>query len=398
MLREIELPRRIVRHAPRVFERAGPREMLFFDPKRITVGIVTGGGVCPGINDVVRAIVLELRYAYGVEQILGFRFGIAGLAAGEAHGPIGLDPDVVRDVHIRGGTFLGTSRGTRDVGLLVDGLVARRIDILFAIGGDGTMRAAHALHQEVDRRGLTIGVVAIPKTIDNDIPFVDKTFGFDTAVGMARVAIDAVHAEARSVQNGVGLVKLMGRNAGFIAAQATLASHEVNACLIPEVRFDLQGKTGVLAWLERRLAERGHAVVVIAEGCAERFLDAHDDRDPSGNVRFAADGHDIGRYLKRVIEDHFTQKRVSMTLKYLDPSYLLRATRASAEDAVFCDALARNAVHAGMAGKTDTMIGRWHRCFTHVALTDVLAHDKRVDPAGEMWREVLSSTGQPSFR
>jgi 6-phosphofructokinase 1 len=398
VLREIELPRQVMPGAPRTFERAGPREQIYFDPKRVTVGIVTAGGICPGINDVVRAIVLELRHAYGVERMLGFRFGMTGLAACEPQGPIVLDPSVVRDIYVRGGTFLGTSRGCPEPKLLVEGLVQHHVDILFAIGGDGTMRAAHALHEEIARRGLSIGVVGVPKTIDNDIAFVDKTFGFDTAVATARLAIDAAHAEAHSVQNGIGLVKLMGRTAGFIAAQATLASHEVNACLIPEIPFDLEGEGGLLEWLERRLAARHHAVVVVGEGCASTMMGPGVERDASGNVRFAADGQDVGRHLKRRIEAHFTERRIPITLKYIDPSYLVRATIPSAEDAVFCDELARNAVHAGMAGKTDMMVGRWHRRFTHVALADVMAHVKHVDPAGELWREVMSTTGQPSFR
>jgi 6-phosphofructokinase 1 len=305
VLREIEVPRHVLANAPRAFERAGPRELIYFDPKRVTVGIVTAGGICPGINDVIRAIVLELRHAYGVVRILGFRFGMGGLAAREPTGPIPLDPSLVRDIHVRAGTFLGTSRGSPEPKLLVDGLVEHQVDILFAIGGDGTMRATHALHEEVARRALRIAVVGVPKTIDNDIAFVDKTFGFDTAVGTARLAIDAAHAEARSVDNGIGLVKLMGRTAGFIAAQATLASHEVNACLVPEIAFDLEGEGGLLAWLERRLATRHHAVVVVGEGCATATLGASAVRDASGNVRYAADGQDVGRHLKRAIEDHF---------------------------------------------------------------------------------------------
>lgn len=397
VLREIELPRRAVANGPRAFELAGPRENIFFDPKRVTVGILTAGGICPGINDVIRAIVLELRHAYGVERILGFRFGLGGLVAEEPLGPIVLEPALVRDLHIHAGTFLGTSRGTREASALVGGLVDHRVDILFLIGGDGTMRAAHALHEEVARRSLRIAVVGIPKTIDNDIAFVDKTFGFDTAVATARLVIEAAHAEARSVHNGIGLVKLMGRRAGFIAAQATLASHEVNACLIPESRFDLEGERGFLAWLAGRLTTRHHAVLVVGEGCASRSLDAGAPRDASGNIRFDSDGQDVGRYLKHAIEAHLAQKRIPTALKYIDPSYLVRATRPSAEDAVFCDELARNAVHAGLAGKTDVMVGRWHRCFTHVSLEHVLAHDKRVDPGGELWRQVLSATGQPPF-
>jgi 6-phosphofructokinase 1 len=397
VLREVELPRPRAHDGPRVFERAGPRDTLFFEPARVTAGILTAGGVCPGINDVIRSLVLELRHGYGVEKILGFRFGFAGLVPSAEVEPVELTTEVVRDIHARAGTFLGTSRGLCDVAALADGLRKRRIDVLFTIGGDGTMRAAHSLYEEAARRSLRVGIVGVPKTIDNDIPFVDKTFGFDTAVAAARVAIDAAHAEARSVKRGIGLVKLMGRRAGFIAAQATLASHDVNACLVPEVPFDLRGPEGFLAWLDHRLEERNHAVVVVAEGCAENLASTASDRDASGNVRFAGEGGDVGRHLRRAIEEHFDRIGRPVTLKYIDPSYMVRAVRATAEDAVFCDALARHAVHAAMAGKTDMLVGRWHRHFTHVALPDILAHDKRVDPGGELWRQVLESTGQRAF-
>ncbi len=395
VLRNIEHPARHPDAEPRSFEKAGPRERIFFDPKNVHVAILSAGGICPGINDVIRAMVLELHYAYGVEKILGVRFGFAGL---DGASPIPLDPLVVRDIHTHGGTVLGTSRGPRDPARMVDTLERLGVNVLFVIGGDGTMRAAHALHEEVVRRSLGIGVVGVPKTIDNDIPFVDRTFGFETAVATARLAIDAAHAEARSVVNGVGLVRLMGRNAGFIAASATLASHDVNACLVPEVPFALQGDRGLLAWLQKRLAARSHAVVVVAEGCAATATDSPLPHDASGNRQFASVEHDIGRTLQRAIEEHFKRVDVPMTLKYIDPSYMVRATRPSADDAIFCDALARHAVHAAMAGKTDIVIGRWHRCFTHVPLESVLTHEKRIDPSGDLWRQVVESTGQPSFQ
>jgi 6-phosphofructokinase 1 len=397
VLRDIEVPRRRSRGEPRGFEKAGPRAEVFFDAKKITVGIVSAGGICPGINDVIRSIVMELHHGYGVQRILGFRFGFTGLDPASGYEPLVLDPAAVRDIHTRAGTVLGTSRGPRNPALMVDTLAARNVDVLVVIGGDGTMRAAHAVHQEIVRRGLTIGVVGIPKTIDNDIPFVDKTFGFESAVATARLAIDAAHAEARSVINGVGLVKLMGRNAGFIAAHATLASHDVNACLVPEVPLQLEGQRGFLSWLEARVVRRGHAVVVVAEGCASVLAHAPAARDASGNEQFTSGAHDAGRILKQAIEAHFAARQVSLTLKYIDPSYMVRATLASADDAVFCGALARSAVHAAMAGKTDLMVGRWHRCFTHVPLETVLAHQKRLDPSGDLWREVLETTGQPAF-
>lgn len=398
ILRDIEMPLPPAGGAPRAFEKAGPRGKIFFDPARTTVGIVTAGGICPGINDVIRAIVMELHHGYGVPRILGFRFGCAGLDRASAYEPLVLDPSLVRDIHTRPGTVLGTSRGPRDAVDIVDNLERLEVDALLVIGGDGTMRAAHAIHEEAARRGRAIGIVGIPKTIDNDIPFVDKTFGFETAVASARLAIDAAHAEARSVDCGVGLVKLMGRNAGFIAAHATLASHDVNACLIPEVPFDLEGEEGLLAWLEERLQRRRHAVVVVAEGCAANLIKGGFSVDASGNTRFASTDHDVGRLLKTHIEAHFEERKLPLTLKYIDPSYMVRAIRATGEDAVFCDALARNAVHAAMAGKTNLMVGRWHRCFTHVSLERVLANQKRVEPSGDLWREVVESTGQPAFR
>jgi 6-phosphofructokinase 1 len=396
--RDIELPERPMAHAsdaPETFERAGPRARILFDPRRATVGIVTAGGLCPGLADVVRTIVLELRHGYGVDRVLGFRFGFAGLDPAAGYDPVRLDPEVVGDIHMRGGCILGTSRGPHEARVMVETLVKSGVDALVAIGGDGTMRAAHAIHEEAARRGLRLGVVGVPKSIDNDVPFVDKTFGFDTAVAVARLAIDAAHAEARSVDRGVGLVKLMGRNAGFIAAHATLASHDVNACLVPEVRFT---PAALFAWLEKRLAARGHAVIVVAEGCARHVADTRGAaRDRSGNLQYTTADADVGRWLEGRMRAHFAARGGPFTLKYIDPSYMLRAVRASSDDAVFCDALARNAVHAAMAGKTDVLVGRWHRAFTHVALPCVLAHDKRLDPGGDVWREVIESTGQPAF-
>jgi 6-phosphofructokinase 1 len=398
VLYDIELPRHASHVVPRAFERAGPREMIFFDPKKVTAGVVTAGGVCPGINNVLRSIAVELRHRYGVERILGFRYGFAGLDVRSSEIPFELTTDVVRDIHSRGGTFLGTSRGICDVEFLTAGLAKWGVDVLFTIGGDGTMRAAHMIDAEARKRGMRVAVVGVPKTIDNDIPFVDKTFGFDTAIATARMAIDAAHAEARSVDRGVGLVKLMGRHAGFIATHATLASHDVNACLIPEVPFELGGPGGFLAWLDERLARRRHALVVVAEGCSKGFEGLPVELDASGNVRFNTEAGDVGHLLRHAIEQHFEGSGRKATLKYIDPSYMVRALRATAEDAIFCDALARHAVHAAMAGKTDILVGRWHRRFTHVGLDDVLAHVKRVDPTSDLWCQVLESTGQPPFR
>lgn len=380
------------------FEKAGPREMLFFDPKKTRAAVLTAGGLCPGINNVLRTLVLHLHHKYGVPEVLGFKYGYEGLDPAAGHPPLRLDPETVRHIHTRGGTLLGTSRGGHDVGAMLDTLVRERVDILFAIGGDGTMRGAHALTEEIGRRGLRIAVVGIPKTIDNDIAYVDKTFGFETAVAMARVAIDAAHTEALSMQNGIGLVKLMGRSAGFIAAHATLASHDVNVCLVPEVSFVLDGPGGLLAYLETRLAARGHAVIVVAEGCGAWLASAAGaPRDASGNLRFAAPELDIGPYLRARFQAHFAAAGKPLNLKYIDPSYMIRGVPADAMDSVFCDELARGAVHAAMAGKTGVMIGRWHRVLTHVPIALSMSKKKRIDPDRELWLAVTETTGQPRF-
>jgi 6-phosphofructokinase 1 len=398
----------------RAFEKAGPRELLYFEPSRARAAVLTSGGLCPGINNVIRSIVLQLHHKYGAEEVLGIKYGFEGLDPACGHTPIRLGPEEVRHIHSRGGTMLGTSRGRRDAAVMVDTLAKLGVDVLFAIGGDGTMRGAHAIAEEALRHGRKLAVIGVPKTIDNDVAYVDKTFGFETAVAMAKVAIDAAHTEALSVRNGIGLVKLMGREAGFIAAHATLASHDVNVCLVPEVQFELEGPEGLLAYLARRLAARGHAVVVVAEGCGGRLLpQGHVEgavvaggstetlaspRDASGNLRFASRQLDIGSFLKERIERHFADLHEPLTLKYIDPSYMLRGVPANAMDAVFCDQLARDAVHAAMAGKTDVLVGRWHRVFTHVPLALALSGKKRIDPDRELWLAVTETTGQPRLR
>jgi 6-phosphofructokinase 1 len=374
-------------------ERAGPRERLFFRPATTRAAILTTGGLCPGLNNVVRSMVLELHHRYGVRDILGVRYGFEGLTpSGEP--PLRLTPDVVADIHRMGGSFLGVSRGKQDARVMADVLERERVDVLFVIGGDGTLKGAHAIAQELLRRKAPIAVVGVPKTIDNDVSFVDKTFGYETAVEMARQAVDAAHAEATGARNGIGVVKLMGRDSGFVAATCTLASEDVNFCLVPEVPFTLEGPGGLLAALERRVADRGHAVVVVAEGCGAALAGANVERDASGNVRYASAEADIGPRLRDAITAHFKAAGRPATVKYIDPSYMIRSVRANATDAVYASALARNAVHAGLSGRTDLLIGRMHRLFTHVPLPLATREKKRIDPRGELWRTVIGTTGQ----
>jgi 6-phosphofructokinase 1 len=373
---------------PPCLEKAGPREKIYFDPAHLKCGIVTCGGLCPGLNDVIRAITLTLIHRYGVREVLGFRYGYEGLSPKYGHAPIELTPESVGAIHEMGGTLLGSSRGNQDVGEMVDTLNHLKIGILFAIGGDGTLRGAQAIAGEIGRRGLKISVIGIPKTIDNDISFIQQTFGFDTAGSEARRAIYAATSEARGARNGIGLVKLMGRDSGFIAAYAVLANSHVHFCLVPEVPFSLEG---LFKALEEKLARQGYAVMVAAEGAGQDLLAQTAERDASGNIRYG----DIGVFLRDRIKAHFSQTGRQVELKYIDPSYTIRSLPANARDSVFCLLLGQNAVHAGLAGKTDMLVGNWNHQGTHVPISLAVSQRKKLDPEGWFWNSVLSITGQP---
>jgi len=375
------------------FEPAGPRRDLFFDPKRLTAAILTCGGLCPGLNNVIRALVLQLVYSYGVNRILGLRFGYAGLSK-HREAPLPLTPEMVESLHERGGTLLGSSRGPQDLGEMADTLRALGVGLLFVIGGDGGLRGASALAGELARQDWPVGIVGIPKTIDNDLDWIWRSFGFDTAVGAARNAITAAHDEARGVRDGIGIVKLMGRHSGFIAAHAALACSDVNFCLVPEVRFTLEGDGGFLDCLERRLAAKHHAVVVVAEGAGQDLIpdSGTPQRDKSGNVLLK----DIGAYLRDSIKRSSKSRGRDALIRYIDPSYMIRSLPASSFDAQLCLTLGQQAVHAGMAGKTDMLVGSWNQRFTHVPIPLAIARRKQLDPQSEVWKRVLETTGQPA--
>ncbi|MCH2113815.1 MAG: ATP-dependent 6-phosphofructokinase [Pirellulales bacterium] len=376
------------------FERAGAREKVFFDPRQMTAAIVTCGGLCPGINNIIRSVVLELSHNCGVQKVLGIRYGYQGLQYKTAHPPLALTIASVEGIHHQGGTILGSSRGRKDPKLAVDFMTRSKIDVLFCIGGDGTQRGAHQIAQEVARRKIPIAVVGIPKTIDNDIKFCYRSFGYYSAVAEAEKVIDRAHVEAKGVENGVGLVKLMGREAGFIAAAAALASGEANFVLVPEVPFDLDGSGGLLEAVDRRLRARGHAVVVVAEGAGQHLLDYGEEAcDVSGNPQLG----DIGLFLKQELIDSFEARKMRASVKYFDPSYHIRSVPANAADSLLCERLARSAVHAALAGKTDLLIGLWHNNLIHVPLKVSTGVKKRLSPAGELWNSVLALTGQEKW-
>lgn len=369
-------------------ELAGPREKIYFEPSKLKCGIVTCGGICPGVNDVIRSLVMSLFHHYGVKTIYGFPYGFEGLSWRYGHPARELNPLNVNDIQGVGGSLLGTSRGPQDVSEMVDTLERLNVQMLFAIGGDGTLKGVGAIAAEIEKRGLKISVIGIPKTIDNDISFIDKSFGFETAVTEASKITNSAHIEATGARNGIGLVKLMGRDSGFIAAYSVLADNNVNFCLIPESPFSLEG---FLSALRERLERRGHAVIVVAEGAGQELMTKCYETDASGNMKLC----DIGVFLKNAITDHFKKLGTTANLKYIDPSYTIRSVPATPHDAAFCLLLGHNAVHAGMSGRTNMVVGNWKGEFTYVPIALAVSKRKKIDPEGWFWSTVLASTGQP---
>ena len=395
---DIEIPSDVSSSEPPSLEKAGPRERIFFRPEKTTAAIVTCGGLSPGLNNVIRSVFYELTENYGLSRVLGIRNGYLGLNPESGLEPISLDKVFIEPIDKLGGTVLGSSRGPQSPSVMADFLQSRKIDILFCVGGDGTQRGAHALQEELRRRGAQIAVIGIPKTIDNDISFVRLSFGYATALEKAAEVIRAAHVEAKGAVNGIGLVKLMGRHAGFIAAGASVVSQEVDFTLVPEIPFPLEDEQGFLAALEHRMRRRAHAVIVVAEGAGQHLFaldqeQGQQQRDASGNLLH----QDVGIFLQGKIRSHFEQQGLPIAMKYFDPSYLIRSVPANVYDRILCDQMARNAAHAAMAGKTGTVIGSVHNEIVHVPITTVVREPKAMDVAGDLWRAVLQSTGQPRW-
>lgn len=377
-------------HQP-TFERAGPREKIFHDPSWTRVAIVTAGGLCPGLNTVIKGLVEILEFDYGVKNIYGIRYGYAGLNPKYGYEPLMLNPDNVDTIHEQGGTILGSSRGAQPTEIMVDTLVRMNINVLFCIGGDGSLRCASDIATEIAQRGLKISVVGIPKTIDNDLVFIGRSFGFETAVAEAAEVTRNAHVEAKGTPHGIGLVKLMGRDSGFIAAAASIANPNVNFCLVPEVKFEMEGPRGLLTALERRFAAgKSHAVIVVAEGAGQELLAGSEERDASGNVL----KKDIGVYLKKRISEHFKSRGFDTSVKYIDPSYIIRSCPARGTDAIRCYSLARAAAHAAMAGRTDCVVGNLGESYALVPIALATIERQKLDTDGQLWRSVLDATGQ----
>lgn len=380
------------------FEKGGPREKIFHDPCWTRAAIVTCGGLCPGLNDVIKGLVKVLHFDYGVKNIFGIKYGYRGLIPEYGYSPIALDPDVVDTIHADGGTILGSSRGEQDISDMVDTLQRLNINMLFCVGGDGTLSGAKRIAEEIIDRKQPITVIGVPKTIDNDLSFIDRTFGFETAVYASSPIITCAHNEAKGAERGIGLVKLMGRDSGFVAASASLSNSIVNYCLIPEVEFELDGPNGLLKALENRFAiGKDHAVIVVAEGAGQNlFKNAEEKRDKSGNIL----KHDIGVFLKEKIKEYFNNTgnpKDEVTVKYFDPSYMIRSVPAEGTDAIFCFTLAEYAVHAAMAGKTNMVVGYWNNQYTHLPISLATMKRRKIDTEGTLWHSVLGATRQNDY-
>lgn len=377
-----------------LFEKAGPRARLFFEPGKVRAAVVTCGGLAPGLNNVIRSLVTELHFHYGTRTILGIPNGYRGLNPAEGLTPIELTPDMVDNIHTEGGTILGSSRGRQDEYVMLEYLKDLGVNLLFCIGGDGTLRAAAKIAAAAADRNEKISVIGIPKTIDNDVYYCDRTFGYSTAVDAARDVLTVAHVEAKGAERGLGLVKLMGRDAGFIACGATVSSQQVNYTLIPEVPFQLDGPRGLLAELEQRMDTRKHALIAVAEGAGQDLFPPEErGTDASGNPRYG----DIGRFLRYRIAQHFRDIGKPVDMKYISPSYTIRGVPANSEDSLLCDRLARDAVHAAMAGKTSCQVSFLNNRVVHVPLSLAVGRTKQVDIDGPLWQSVLASTGQPVF-
>ncbi len=374
------------------FEKAGPRKNLYFEPGETISAIVTCGGLCPGLNAVIRAIVLMNNNRYNNKITYGIKYGYQGFVKKYDHEVLNLTPETVETIHKSGGTVLGSSRGVQSISEIVDRLVELRVDILYTIGGDGTLRGAHEIYKEITKRNLKISVIGIPKTIDNDIAFIDKSFGTETAFSKACDSVNAAYIEAKGAFNGVGLVNVMGRYSGFIAANTTLATNLVDFTLIPEIPFELDGPKGFFEALKNHLLKYHKSVVLVAEGAGQRLFENEPVRyDASGNKELG----NIGTLLKEKMKEYFNNLNIAAKVRYIDPSYIIRSTPPTPNDSIFCLQLAQNAVHAGMCGKTNTVIGYHNGEFIHIPMEIATSKRKVIDPESELWLSVLESTGQP---
>jgi 6-phosphofructokinase 1 len=377
----------------RAFLRGGPRRILHFRPSQVNAAIITCGGLCPGLNNVIRELVHSLHNLYGAQDVWGITGGYHGFHNPE-YAPILLTKEMVENIHHEGGTILRTSRGGFEMDKILSFLRSKSISQLYIIGGDGTHRGAYKIHEACMEAGLNIAVAGIPKTIDNDIDYIDRSFGFVSAVEAAQASIRSAKTEAMcTVPNAIGIIKLMGRSAGYLATFAALGSGDVDLVLVPEVPIVLDGPGGVLPFLRQRVKEQKFAVVVVAEGAGEELLEATNVVDRGGNRLLPP----IGEYMRDRIKEYFVEHGEEATMKYIDPSYTVRSVPANGADSLYCMELAQNAVHGAMAGYTGFSVGLVNNNVVYLPIPQLVASSPRqMSPCGTTWERVLAMTGQPN--
>ena len=389
------------------FLEAGPRRMLFHEPQSVRAVVVTSGGLAPGLNCVVHGIVTRHWNTYGVNAarrggIFGIYDGFVGLYNKPLDKtPASLRPEITEPWLDRGGSMLGARRfHEQELGELADQITANLalndINILYVIGGDGSLKVAHEIAQRAKARNIS--VVGIPKTMDNDVLWVWQSFGFNTAVQKAAEVVNTMHAEAESTRR-VGLIELFGAESGFVAANATLASGHVDLVLVPEIFLALCPQQ-CEALLDRfieylsqtvRSKERAHAIVVLAEGVGELFKQRQVKLggQPVSGKNFAGELRDflqggLKDPLGRVVDVFVNQ-----------PRHNIRAVPANAYDQIYCARLGALAVDNALAGYTDVMVSQWLTEYVLVPLELVALGKKSIPPGGMFWKQVVSSTGQP---
>lgn len=369
--------------------RAGPREKLYFDPATVVPAVVTCGGLCPGLNNVIRAITLMLL-EYGVPSVWGIRNGYLGICDKSAWTE--LTRENVHTIHQSGGSFLVSNRGNDPVDKMVDSLIKRGVNMLYIVGGDGTHRGAAAMEEEFIKRRYECAIVGIPKTIDNDIPMIDNSFGFGTAVSEAVRAIQAAFVESTGAPRCIGLVKLMGRRSGFVTLYAVCSSALVDVALLPEMDISLPK---LVRHIKHLIDTKGHCVVVVAEGCGGTLMQADPTKkDAGGNIKLP----DVGVFLKDQIMDFAKKNACDWTVKYIDPTYMIRAVPANAYDSVYCHVLAQNAVHGAMAGYTGFSCCKCDQRYVMLPFQHLTSRPPRqVNTGGRWYARMIMATEQPNL-
>uniref|UniRef100_A0A7S1RYX3 Phosphofructokinase domain-containing protein n=1 Tax=Alexandrium catenella TaxID=2925 RepID=A0A7S1RYX3_ALECA len=365
--------------------RANACKEIWWDPSEVRAAVVTCGGLCPGLNSIIREVTNTLWHQYDVRHIYGIQAGYNGLSNPEKHKPIQLSPDKVRDIHMKGGSILKAGRGGFNPEQICDRLERLGINMVFTVGGDGTQHASHLLYEEAKRRNLDISIVGLPKSIDNDILFFDKTFGFDSAVSTAADIMRNGWVEATSCDKGVGIVKLMGRDAGFVAMHAALASTIVDLVMIPEVNVKLED---VIEHIDSTLARKNFMLIAIAEGAGQEFV-ATGEKDATGHTKYG----DIGTFLRDEINAHL--KKSGGRSFYIDPSYIIRSCPIRPNDHIYCSRLARDAVHCAMRGYTGVCVGPIHNIIVIMPSELIASGKRRVKLTSSAWQSCVQSCNMP---